>query len=80
MPDGAASHVQIVELSVDPKRDTPARLAAYAKLTGAGWQFVTEPPSELAALAKFFGFTYEKVPQGTPQRSTGGPASRSPMT
>ena len=64
--DHADSQVQIVELSVDPKRDTPARLAAYAKLTGVRYQLVTEPPRELAALSKFFGFTYEKVPEGKP--------------
>lgn len=61
--DRAAQQVEIVELSVDPGRDTPARLAAYAKLTGASWQLVTEPPSELHALAKFFGFYYQKVPE-----------------
>jgi protein SCO1 len=64
--DRAASGVQIVELSVDPGRDSPARLAAYAKLTGAGWQFVTEPPAELHRLAKFFGFYYQKVPEDDP--------------
>ncbi len=64
--DHAASHVQIVELTVDPKRDTPARLAAYARLTGVHYQLVTESPSELAVLAKFFGFTYEKVPEAKP--------------
>ncbi len=64
--DHAASKVQIVEISVDPKRDIPARLAAYAKLTGVRYQLVTEPPKELAVLSKFFGFTYEKVPEGKP--------------
>ncbi len=64
--DHAASKVQIVELTVDPKRDTPARLAAYARLTGVRYQLVTETPSELAALSKFFGFTYEKVPEEKP--------------
>lgn len=64
--DHAASNVQIVELTVDPKRDTPARLAAYANLTGVRYELVTESPSELAALSKFFGFTYEKVPEGKP--------------
>jgi cytochrome oxidase Cu insertion factor (SCO1/SenC/PrrC family) len=64
--DHAASHVQIVELTVDPGRDIPARLAAYAKLTGARFQLVTERPSELAALSKFFGFSYEKVPEDKP--------------
>jgi protein SCO1 len=61
--DRAAREVEIVELSVDPTRDTPARLAAYAKLTGASWQLVTERPSDLRALAKFFGFYYQKVPE-----------------
>jgi protein SCO1 len=64
--DHAASQVQIVEITVDPKRDTPARLAAYAKLTGVRFQLVTERPRELAALAKFFGFSYEKVPEDKP--------------
>jgi protein SCO1/2 len=59
--DHAASNVQIVELSVDPRRDTPARLAAYARLAAAGWQLVTESPRALARLAKFFGFSYQVV-------------------
>jgi protein SCO1 len=64
--DRASSQVQIVELTVDPQRDTPARLAAYAKLTGASWQLVTESPAVRDALAKFFGFSYERVPQDNP--------------
>jgi cytochrome oxidase Cu insertion factor (SCO1/SenC/PrrC family) len=64
LADHAAATVQIVELSVDPGRDSPGRLAAYAKLTGATWQLVTEPPGELRRLAKFFGFYYQKVPEG----------------
>jgi protein SCO1/2 len=61
--DHAPSKVEIVELTVDPHRDTPARLAAYGKLTHAGWQLVTESPAHLAALSKFFGFSYEKIPE-----------------
>lgn len=61
--DPAAGNVQIVELSVDPARDTAARLAAYAKLTGGNWQFVTESAADLRGLAKFFGFYYQKVPE-----------------
>jgi protein SCO1/2 len=64
--DHGASKVQIVELTIDPGRDTPARLAAYAKLTGADWQLVTESPAELRRLAKFFGFYYQKVPEEDP--------------
>ena len=61
--DHAASKVQIIELTVDPERDTPARLAAYAKLTHSDWQLVTASPAELARLAKFFGFYYKKAPE-----------------
>jgi protein SCO1/2 len=64
--DEASSKVEIVELSVDPGRDTRARLAAYARLTGAGWQFVTETPAQLQTIAKFFGIWYQKVPEDNP--------------
>jgi protein SCO1 len=64
--DHVSSQVQIVELTVDPGRDDPARLAAYANLTGASWQLVTESPTDLATIAKFFGFEYEKVPEDNP--------------
>jgi len=64
--DHASSQVEIVELTVDPGRDDPARLAAYANLTGATWQLVTETPTDLATLAKFFGFSYQKVPEDNP--------------
>ena len=64
--DHASSQVQIVELSVDPGRDDPARLAAYAQLTGATWQLVTESPTDLATISRFFGFSYEKVPEDNP--------------
>jgi protein SCO1/2 len=63
---GAAPNVQIVKLSVDPQRDTPARLAGYAELTHAEWELVTEPVSALRALARFFGFYYQKVPVDDP--------------
>jgi len=60
------SNVEIVELTVDPHRDSPARLAAYAKLTHAGWQLVRADPQDLSKMAKFFGFSYGKVPEDKP--------------
>jgi protein SCO1/2 len=63
---GAASKVAIVEISVDPGRDDIARLAAYAKITDATWSLTTETPDDLAALAKYFGFYYQQVPQDNP--------------
>jgi protein SCO1 len=64
--DDASSKVQIVEMSVDPGRDTPARLAAYASLTGVKWQLVTEDSAVLDQITKFFGFTYQIVPEDNP--------------
>lgn len=64
--DHVDSKVEIVELSVDPHRDTTARLAAYAKLTHAGWQLVRMSPADLAKFQKFFEFTYIKVPEDKP--------------
>ncbi len=61
-----AKNVEIVELSVDPHRDTVKRLAAYAKLTHAGWQLVRMDPADLAKLQKFFEFTYIKVAEDKP--------------
>lgn len=63
---GLSDKVEIVELSVDPGRDTPARLTAYAHLTGATWNLVTESPTELARFARFFGFSYSIAPPGHP--------------
>lgn len=63
---GGQSKLVIVELSVDPGRDTPFRLSAYAGITGASWELVTESPENLAAIAKYFGFSYQKVPQDNP--------------
>jgi protein SCO1/2 len=63
---GQGSKVVIVELSVDPGRDDVARLAAYAHLTGATWQLVTESAADLARLATFFGFYYQRVPEDVP--------------
>jgi protein SCO1 len=64
--DHATSKVEIVELSVDPHRDTTARLAAYAKLTHAGWQLARTDPADLAKLQEFFEFTYIKVAEDNP--------------
>jgi len=45
--------VRLVSFTVDPERDTPAVLAAYAKERGAAvddWYFLTGPASELQRL------------------------------
>ena len=64
--DGAAANVQLIELSIDPERDTPARLAAYCRLTGASWELVTESPAEALRFEHFFGWVVQRVAEDTP--------------
>ena len=64
--DQAASEVHIIELSIDPQRDSPARLAAYSRLTGASWELVTESPAEAVTFERFFGWVVQRVPEDAP--------------
>ncbi len=64
--DRSASKVQLVELSVDPVRDTPGRLAAYAHLTGASWELLTETPAQATQVEHFFGWDVQRVPEDSP--------------
>ncbi|HTU38257.1 MAG TPA: SCO family protein [Acidimicrobiales bacterium] len=64
---GHVNHdVQILEVTVDPGRDTPERMAAYAKLTGTTWPLLTASTATIAALWHFFGIYYQVVPEGSP--------------
>jgi protein SCO1/2 len=63
---GLASKVAFVEVTVDPGRDTPPRLAAYSAEFGADWQLWTGSPSNLAAFWKHFGVSYQVVPEEQP--------------
>jgi protein SCO1/2 len=63
---GAGSKVVLLEVSVDPGRDTPARLAAYAHLTGASWELATEPQATLSAFEQYFGWYVHTDPEGDP--------------
>ncbi len=63
---GQGHNVQIVEMTVDPGRDTVARLAAYAQLTGATWELVTETPAGLATISSYLGIWYQKVAEDDP--------------
>lgn len=76
---GIGDSVTVVEATVDPERDTQARLAAYEKLFGrqARWELLTGAPQQVAALWKAFGVSYERTaePPGPPPRDwmTGKP-------
>jgi cytochrome oxidase Cu insertion factor (SCO1/SenC/PrrC family) len=63
---GMGTRVAIVEYSIDPARDTPARLAAYEALTGARWTMLTGIPTDVTRLNQFLYVFADKVPEGSP--------------
>jgi cytochrome oxidase Cu insertion factor (SCO1/SenC/PrrC family) len=73
---GWAGRVRIAEVTMDPGRDTPATLAAYARRTGASWELLTADPTALRVFWASLHATYRQVPyEGTPPADwlTGGP-------
>lgn len=63
---GLSSQVVIAEATVDPWRDSPARLRAYRRLSGANFAMLTGTQDQIRQLWKFFGVYYQRVPQGNP--------------
>jgi cytochrome oxidase Cu insertion factor (SCO1/SenC/PrrC family)/thiol-disulfide isomerase/thioredoxin len=63
---GLSGQVVVAEATVDPWRDSPSRLQAYRRLSGANFTLLTGTPVETRRLWKFFGVYYERVPQGKP--------------
>ncbi len=63
---GLSGQVVVVEATVDPWRDSPSRLRAYRKLTGATFAMLTGSQDQIHRLWKFFGVYYERVPQDNP--------------
>lgn len=64
---GRRDEVQMVAISIDPARDTPAVLTAYgrAHITGEDgdpfrrWSLLTGTPTDIGTWARFFALTYE---------------------
>jgi protein SCO1/2 len=65
---GLGKKVVFMEITIDPGRDTPARLAAYSKRFGADWPLLTGTPANLKALWKFFGIFVQIVPEDPPAK------------
>ena len=63
---GLARQVAVVEATVDPWRDSPLRLRAYRRLSGASFAMLTGPYSPIKRLWSFFGVYFKRVPQGRP--------------
>lgn len=66
---GLADRVVFVEATVDPGRDSVARLAAYQKEFGADWDLWTGTPSDIAAFWKPFGVDYQIVSEEQPPKT-----------
>lgn len=64
---GLAHRVAFVEATVDPWRDTPARLRAYDRLTGADFLQLTGSVAQMRRFWSFFGIGFRRVPQGRPR-------------
>ena len=58
--------VQVVFVTVDPERDTPAVLKAYVSNFGPGVVGLRGTPEQIAATAKEFKVFYAKVPGAAP--------------
>ena len=65
---GLADRVVFVEATVDPGRDTVARLAAYQREFGADWDLWTGTSANVAAFWKPFGVGYQIVPEEQPPK------------
>lgn len=66
---GLARRVVFVEATVDPGRDSVARLAAYQEEFGADWELWTGTPARVAAFWKPFGVAYQVVPEEAPPKT-----------
>jgi protein SCO1/2 len=66
---GLSHRVAFVEATVDPVRDSVARLAAYQREFGADWDLWTGTPAQMATFWKPFGVSYQFVPEEQPAKT-----------
>ena len=74
--DGLSKKVAIVEVTVDPGRDTPQRMTAYASLTGSNWTLLTGAPNVLGRVMALFRHLLPESSRRLPTRDRlGDPSS-----
>lgn len=59
--------LRVVLLSVDPQRDTPARLKRYVQQFDPAFLGVTAPEPQLGEIARQLGVAYARAPGPTPE-------------
>lgn len=59
-----ADRLNVVFVTVDPERDTPAVLATYLSNFDARIRGLTGTPAQVAIAAQRYGVSYEKIPLG----------------
>jgi protein SCO1/2 len=67
LPPELRESTRFVSISIDPERDTPEALRAYAEARGAdlsGWSFLTGPPDLVAAVVGRYGVGSVRAPDG----------------
>lgn len=57
-----AENLRVDFLSVDPDRDTPAKLKSYAQAFDPSFGAMTAPEPELQKMARMLGIAYAKIP------------------
>lgn len=63
---GIGGHVVIAEVTVDPWQDSPARMRAYKRMTGAGFKMLTGSAANMQRLWKEFGIGFKRIPLEQP--------------
>jgi len=68
LPPALAAKTRFVSISLDPLRDTPTALRAYAQKRGADlatWSFLTGPPAAVDAVIRSYGVGSMRAPDGS---------------
>jgi cytochrome oxidase Cu insertion factor (SCO1/SenC/PrrC family) len=63
---GLSGRVAVAEVTVDPWRDTPARLRAFSAHFGVNFELLTGTSAAIRRLWRFLGVYYQRVPQRKP--------------
>ena len=72
LPEDARDEVQVVLVSVDPERDGPDAIAAYARAFDPGFVGLSGTPEQVAHVADQLGIFYEKVGEDDGTASAAG--------